>query len=46
MMGMEMTVAGNLKDIFPRLQAAYDLEFKAGAASPLPRVDDLTVAGA
>ena len=46
MMGMEMTVAGNLKDIFPRLQAAYDLEFKAGADSPTLRVDDLTVAGA
>jgi PmbA protein len=42
----EMTVAGNLKDIFPRLPAADDLEFKAGADSPIPRVDDLTVAGA
>src|SRR6202007_1997360 len=27
----EMPVAGNLKDIFPRLVAADDLEFKAGA---------------
>jgi PmbA protein len=42
----EMTVAGNLKDIFARLQAADDLEFKAGADSPTIRVDDLTVAGA
>ena len=42
----EMTVAGNLKDIFARLQAANDLEFKAGADSPTLRVDDLTVAGA
>src|SRR6516164_2736163 len=42
----EMTVAGNLKDIFARLQAADDLEFKAGADSPTLRVDDLTVAGA
>src|SRR5712675_1960387 len=29
----EMTVAGNLKDIFARLIAANDLEFKAGADS-------------
>src|SRR5712675_1683934 len=29
----EMTVAGNLKDIFARLRAADDLEFKAGADS-------------
>jgi PmbA protein len=42
----EMTVAGNLKDIFARLVAANDLEFKAGADSPTLRVDDLTVAGA
>jgi PmbA protein len=42
----EMTVAGNLKDIFARLLAADDLEFKAGADSPTLRVDDLTVAGA
>jgi PmbA protein len=42
----EMTVAGNLKDIFARLQAANDLEFKAGVDSPTLRVDDLTVAGA
>ena len=42
----EMTVAGNLKDIFARLVAADDLEFRAGADSPTLRVDDLTVAGA
>jgi PmbA protein len=42
----EMTVAGNLKDIFARLLAADDLEFKTGADSPTLRVDDLTVAGA
>src|SRR5215469_9957907 len=42
----EMTVAGNLKDIFARLQAADDLEFKAGADAPTLRVDGLTVAGA
>jgi len=42
----EMTVAGNLKDIFARLVAADNLEFKAGADSPTLRIDDLTVAGA
>lgn len=42
----EMTVAGNLKDMFSRLVVADDLEFKAGADSPTLRIDDLTVAGA
>src|SRR5580692_28241 len=42
----EMTVAGNLKDIFARLVAADDLQFKTGSDSPTLRVDDLTVAGA
>ena len=42
----EMTVAGNLKEIFARLVAAEDLQFKTGADSPTLRVDDLTVAGA
>jgi PmbA protein len=42
----EMTVAGNLKDMFLRLRAADDLEFRAGADSPTLRIDDLTVAGA
>jgi PmbA protein len=42
----EMTVAGNLKDIFARLVPADDLEFKAGTDAPTLRVDDLTVAGA
>ncbi|HVH74709.1 MAG TPA: metallopeptidase TldD-related protein [Stellaceae bacterium] len=42
----EMTVAGNLKEIFARLVAADDLEFKTGADAPTLRVDDLTVAGA
>ena len=41
----EMTVAGNLKDIFARLVAADDLELKTGADAPTLRVDDLTVAG-
>jgi PmbA protein len=41
----EMTVAGNLKDMFARLSAANDLEFRTGADSPTLRIDDLTVAG-
>jgi PmbA protein len=41
----EMTVAGNLKDMFARLTAADDLEFRTGADSPTLRIDDLTVAG-
>jgi PmbA protein len=42
----EMTVAGNLKEMFSRLVAADDLEFKTGSDAPTLRVDDLTVAGA
>src|SRR5215510_5397745 len=42
----EMTVAGNLKEMFARLVAADDLEFETGADSPTLRVDDLTIAGA
>jgi PmbA protein len=42
----EMTVAGNLKEIFAGMTAAADLEFKAGMDAPTLRVDDLTVAGA
>ena len=42
----EMTVAGNLKEMFARMAAANDLEFRTGADSPTLRIDDLTVAGA
>jgi PmbA protein len=42
----EMTVAGNLNDMFARLVAANDLEFRTGADAPTIRIDDLTVAGA
>jgi PmbA protein len=42
----EMTVAANLKDMFARMIAADDLEFRTGADSPTLRIDDLTVAGA
>jgi PmbA protein len=42
----EMTVAGNLNDMFARIAVANDLEFRVGADSPTLRIDDLTVAGA
>src|SRR5882757_4496196 len=42
----EMTVAGNLNDMFARLVAANDLELRTGADAPTVRIDDLTVAGA
>jgi PmbA protein len=42
----EMTVAGNLTDMFLRLVAADDLEFKVGVDAPTLRIDDMTVAGA
>ncbi|HEX3954940.1 MAG TPA: TldD/PmbA family protein [Stellaceae bacterium] len=41
----EMTVAGNLNDMFARMVAANDLEFRVGADAPTLRIDDLTVAG-
>ncbi|MBF0354152.1 MAG: TldD/PmbA family protein [Alphaproteobacteria bacterium] len=41
----EMTVAGNLKDMFLNLTPACDLDFKAGTDSPTLRIDGLTVAG-
>jgi PmbA protein len=41
----EVTVAGNLKDMFQRLTAASDLEFKTGIDAPTLRVDGMTVAG-
>jgi PmbA protein len=42
----ELTIAGNLNDMFARLVAANDLEFRVGADSPTLRINDLTVAGA
>ena len=41
----EVTVAGNLKDIFARLIPANDLEFRYGTDAPTLRIDGLTVAG-
>src|ERR1700756_4499765 len=42
----EMTVAGNLKDIFARMVVANDVESGTGADAPTLRIGDLTVAGA
>jgi PmbA protein len=42
----EVTVAGNLKDMFLALTAADDLEFRYGINAPTLRVDGMTVAGA
>jgi len=41
----EVTIAGNLKDMFRRLSVASDLEFVAGFDTPSLRVDGMTVAG-
>ena len=41
----EMTIAGNLIDMFARLTAADDLEFRYGTNAPTLRVEGMTVAG-
>jgi PmbA protein len=42
----ELTIAGNMKDMFLHLAAANDLEFRTGIDAPTLRVDGMTVAGA
>ena len=42
----EITVAGNLKEMFARLVPADDLVFRRGIDAPTVRIDGLTVAGA
>ena len=42
----EMTIAGNLNDMFGRMTPASDLEFRYGINSPTVRIDGMTVAGA
>ncbi len=42
----EITIAGNLKDMFRNLQPANDLEFRGTTNAPTMRVEGLTVAGA
>lgn len=41
----EVTVAGNLLDMFARLQPANDLEFRYGIDASTLRIDGMTVAG-
>ncbi|MFQ6018599.1 MAG: TldD/PmbA family protein [Kiloniellaceae bacterium] len=41
----EVTVAGNLKDMYRNLTPADDLEFRYGTNAPTLRVDGMTVAG-
>ncbi len=41
----ELTVAGNLKEMFAHLAAASDLEFRTGLDAPTLRIDGMTVAG-
>jgi PmbA protein len=42
----EVTVAGNLKDMFQNLSPANDLLFRYGTDSPTVRIDGMTLAGA
>jgi PmbA protein len=42
----EMTVAGNLKEMFLHLTPASDLEMKFGLDSPSVRIEGMTIAGA
>lgn len=41
----EITVAGNLKDMFRNMTQADDLEFRRGVNAPTVRIDGMTVAG-
>lgn len=41
----ELTIAGNLKDMFPKLTPANDLTFRYGTNAPTLRVEGMTVAG-
>ena len=41
----EITIAGNLKEMFANLTPASDLEFRYGADAPTIRIDGMTVAG-
>jgi len=41
----EITVAGNLNEMFKNLTAANDLQFRYGVDAPTLRIDGLTVAG-
>ncbi|MEI9992346.1 MAG: TldD/PmbA family protein [Rhizomicrobium sp.] len=42
----EITIAGNLKDMFREMTPADDLEFKHGTNAPTVRIEGMTLAGA
>jgi PmbA protein len=42
----EITIAGNLLDMFAHLVPADDLRFRRGTDAPTVRIDGMTVAGA
>jgi PmbA protein len=42
----EITIAGNLPEMFARLIPASDLTFRRGTDAPTVRIDDMTMAGA
>jgi len=42
----ELTIAGNLKDMFLNMSVANDLAFRTGIDSPTVRIEGMTVAGA
>ncbi|MBL7237387.1 MAG: TldD/PmbA family protein [Komagataeibacter hansenii] len=42
----ELTVAGNLVDMFARMQVANDLDFRRTTNAPTVRIDDMMIAGA
>jgi PmbA protein len=41
----ELTIAGNLKDMFANLSAADDLTFRYGTDAPTIRIEGMTIAG-
>ena len=42
----EVTIAGNLKDMYRELTPANDLVFRYGTDAPTIRIDGMTIAGA
>ncbi|AOX16360.1 TldD/PmbA family protein [Kozakia baliensis] len=42
----ELTIAGNLIDMFQQIRAADDLEFRRGVDAPTIRIDGMSIAGA
>jgi PmbA protein len=41
----EITIAGNLKEMLPRMRAAGDLEFRYGTNAPTIRIDGMAIGG-